>query len=717
MPKGGATLAAPFFKVSRLNIDFEKELNPDQYAAVTSPPDRPALVLAGAGSGKTRTLTYRVAWLISECGFSPREILLLTFTNKAANQMLARISDLTGYKPYEFWGGTFHSVGNKFLRIEGSAIGLEPNFTILDSEDSEKVLKRCVEENFPRFFANKDNPKAKLLREIISYARNTRSSIRNAMAERFSWLETSADTITEIAVDYDAAKRQQNFCDFDDLLELWYKLLKNNPEILKKYQNRFRNILVDEYQDTNMLQSSVLDLLADRGQISAVGDDAQCIYSWRGAEIENILHFRDRYPAANIYKIERNYRSTAQILNFANQILADMPGEEAYRKVLIPAREGRCKPIVIQAMDGVSQGKRVAETIQEVVMGGEYDYSDIAVLYRSHFQAMDLQLQLQYKNIPFVMTSGLKFFEQAHIKDVIAQVKFVTNPKDSVSFLRFTKFLPKVGEKTAFKIFDLTSNLAAKKQLPAYAVLGEKEIVAKVPAVSRDLFKIMAEDLDKLGRMVEASKSRVRPENVLERGVDEEKISQTDFFAHFESQKSEVPPKKEEPKADAEAVEECAPKDLIKRACEGWYSTAMKTTYEDWEDRAMDFDALYDYASRFSDFDDFLANVTLEISEAEGREGAEDSSRIRLMTVHQAKGLEFPVVFVIGAADGLFPSKRSIDDDTIDEERRLFYVAATRAMDYLILSYPRVNVSQGNYEMREPSRFLMAVDPALYDES
>ena len=444
-----------FFAQDVKKIDFEKELNADQYSAVTSPPDRPALVLAGAGSGKTRTLTYRVAWLISECMIRPQEILLLTFTNKAANQMLARIEALTGCSARDFWGGTFHSVGNRFLRIEGSAIGLDSNFTIYDSEDCDKIIKKVVDENLPHFFSNKDNPRAKLLREIISYARNTRVSITSAMAYRFSWLETPTSQIEEIAKLYEAEKRSSNACDFDDLLELWLKLLQENPDILEKYRNRFSNILVDEYQDTNKLQSDILDLLASRGNISAVGDDAQCIYSWRGAEIDNILLFRDRYPAAFIYKIERNYRSSPQILRFANQILDRMPFEdEEYRKVLVPAREGVCNPRVVCSMDGTSQGRKVAQMIADIEMAGRYGYDDIAVLYRSHFQAMDLQLQLQYAKIPFVMTSGVKFFEQAHIKDIIAQIKFIENPKDRISFLRFCTFMPKVGDKTAFKIFD-----------------------------------------------------------------------------------------------------------------------------------------------------------------------------------------------------------------------------------------------------------------------
>ena len=248
-----------------------------------------------------------------------------------------------------------------------------------------------MNEIFPSYFADKANPRPKLLREIISYARNTRTAIRDAMAERFSWLESPYSEIEEIADYYADKKRAANSCDFDDLLELWYFLLRDNPDILEKYSSRFKNILVDEYQDTNKLQSDILDLLASSGRISAVGDDAQCIYSWRGAEIGNILGFRERYPSAFIYKIERNYRSTPQILAFANSILAEMGSDEVYRKTLIPARGGFEKPFVMRTMDGVSQARRVCDAISELVSAQRCKYSDIAVLYRSHFQAMDMQ--------------------------------------------------------------------------------------------------------------------------------------------------------------------------------------------------------------------------------------------------------------------------------------------------------------------------------------
>ncbi|MBO7521274.1 MAG: ATP-dependent helicase, partial [Opitutales bacterium] len=370
-------------------IDFKKELNPDQYAAVCAPEDVPALVLAGAGSGKTRTLTYRVAHFLTERGIYPQELLLLTFTNKAANQMLERVGALTGIETWKFWGGTFHSVANKFLRREGGAIGLDADFTIADAEDSEKMLKQCVNEAFPKFFAKKENPRAGLLKEIISYSRNTCNSVEDSMRRRFDWLETPPDEIEKIAKVYESARRASSILDFDDLLELWLRLLAEAPEVCERYASRFKNVLVDEYQDTNTLQCRILDALCKSGRISAVGDDAQCIYSWRGANIENILRFKKRYPNGAIYKIGLNYRSTPQILNFANGILDGFEAGEDFKKSLTPSRGGFKKPVVIRAMDSQSQARIVADYIEELThgSGAPYKLSDIAVLYRAHFQA------------------------------------------------------------------------------------------------------------------------------------------------------------------------------------------------------------------------------------------------------------------------------------------------------------------------------------------
>lgn len=665
-------------------IDFQKELNEEQYAAVMSPADIPALVLAGAGSGKTRTLTYRVANFVGEMGIRPQELLLLTFTNKASAQMLRRVEELTGVEAWKFWGGTFHGIGNKFLRMEGAAIGLASDFAIADAEDAEKLLKHCVEENMPKFFSSKNNPKAGLLKEILSYSRNTCQNIEGAMSERFSWIETPPEQIERIANIYETRKRADNICDFDDLLELWHKLLLENESIRIRYQERFKNVLVDEYQDTNTLQCKLLDLLCAKGNISAVGDDAQCIYSWRGANIDNILNFKARYPNGRIFKVEQNYRSTPQILNFANQILDGYEASEDFKKTLLSTREESQKPVVLRVIDTSTQARVVADTIEEFSSGpfAKYKRSDIAVLYRAHFQAMDLQLHLQYRGIPFAITSGLKFFEQAHVKDVISQMKFAANPRDFISFSRFLRFLPKIGDKTAQKIHDKALEVSEKEACSLIEALSKKEVLAKVPEQAKPIFIPLAETLNALAGAIKAAKG---------------KSHSGDLFAAAQNAQ--------------------APKDLVRTACADWYVNAMKTVYENWEDRTQDFDALYEYASRFSDMDEFLSSVSLEISEGEKQDSATFGERVSLMTVHQAKGLEFPVVFVIGAAEGLFPLQRCIDDGDIEEERRLFYVASTRAKDALIITYPRISFGRGRSEMLEPSEFWYDIDLQLYERN
>lgn len=672
-------------------INFKTDLNPDQYAAVVSPPDVPTLVLAGAGSGKTRTLTYRVAWLIKEKKISPHNLMLLTFTNKAAKEMLERVKSISTFNPMSFWGGTFHSLGNRFLRIEGHHLGLSADFTIADSEDSEKLLKHSVEELIPSFFSKKENPKTKLLKEIISYTRNTCLPFVDSMYDRFPWIETDADEIEKISKHYEMKKRKANICDFDDLLELWYKILFENESVRLRYAERFENILVDEYQDTNLLQCEILDLLASTGRISAVGDDAQCIYSWRGANIENILNFKDRYPNGVIYKVEQNYRSSPQILDFANNILLEMNQSKDFQKVLNSTRPSAKKPIVIRAIDSSAQARVVADLISELTCGtsAPYKLSDIAILYRAHFQAMDMQLHMQYRNISFAITSGLKFFEQAHIKDIVSQMRFAANPNDSISFFRFIRFLPKIGDKTAVKIFEKIHEVSQKKKITPFDAMSYPEVISKVPESSREIFASLSKTVSELNEAISYSKG------------NSGKILAEQFNLFEEKRETKV----------------LLPKDMVRASCDTWYLDCMKTMYEDWQDRFMDFDSLYEYASRFNDIEQFLVSASLEISDSEHAENGEAKDKVRMMTVHQAKGLEFPVVFVIGASDGLFPLERCIEDGTVEEERRLFYVASTRAKELLVITYPRISMMKGSSVMLDASRFLTEIKPTSYERN
>ncbi|MBT63753.1 MAG: DNA helicase UvrD [Puniceicoccaceae bacterium] len=641
-------------------IDFKAELNDEQYAAVTSEPG-PALVLAGAGSGKTRTLTYRVAYLLHQ-GVQPHEILLLTFTNKASREMLERVEELTGINGRQLWGGTFHSIAQRILRVHGDLVGLQRNYTILDQGEAEAILKNVIQTLDSKFIKTKNNPKPKVVADMISYARNTCREPREEADERYPFLDGMADKVDKFYKAYKQAKLDQQVVDYDDLLEYFLKLLREQTEIREQYQARFKHILVDEFQDTNRLQSDIVDQLAGHHQVMAVGDDAQCIYTWRGADFDNIMQFEERHPGAEIHKIETNYRSSPEILGFANAVLASQPSGLGFSKELRAIKPSRERPYFVPVMDTRGQAKFIIERIEGLVDEGR-NLSDIAILYRAHFQAMDLQMELTRLNIDYQITSGVRFFEQAHIKDFTAQLRFASNPADVSAFARFTCLLPKVGPKTAERIHKFTRERAAKLEKNFCDVLVSPEVLKKVPADAKEEWPSLAETI----REVSA------------------------------------------------ALTERAPDEIIQLALDGWYSSYIREIYPNWTDRADDLQSLVSFANRFETMEELLAQLVLLASESNERSPEEQQNCLRLTTIHQAKGLEFPVVFVIGLADGTFPLKRTIDAGDLEEERRLFYVAVTRAEEELYMSYPMLN-NQGNQVMRlNPSRFIQEIDPSRYE--
>jgi DNA helicase-2/ATP-dependent DNA helicase PcrA len=438
----------PFVREHSLQIDYQKELNPQQLEAVTAPPG-PALVIAGAGSGKTRTLTYRVAYLLEQ-GIPPDRILLLTFTNKAAKEMMRRIHDVLGYDLTTLWGGTFHSIGHRILRRHAECLGYRKDFTILDREDTEDLIKDCVVEaeidTTSQLF-----PTPAVLAGIFSMATNNSLTLREALRTRFQKIELLEGPIQAVWAAYAKRKQTNNVVDFDDLLILWLKLLKEHQEIRELYQRRFQFILVDEYQDTNGVQSGVVDLIAEKHHnIMVVGDDSQCIYSWRGANFRNIMEFPTRYSESKIYKIEQNYRSTPEILEFANAAIA--ANVHQFSKHLVSARRSGVKPAIVQCPDSRSQAQFIAQRVLELRDEG-FVLKETAVLYRSHFHALELQLELRARGIAFQITSGIRFFEQAHVKDVAAFLRWVVNPSDELAFKRLTGLLPGIGPKAAHKVW------------------------------------------------------------------------------------------------------------------------------------------------------------------------------------------------------------------------------------------------------------------------
>jgi DNA helicase II / ATP-dependent DNA helicase PcrA len=640
-------------------IDFRAQLNDEQFAAVTAEPG-PLLVLAGAGSGKTRTLTYRVAYLLSQ-GVRPGEILLLTFTNKAAREMLHRVQELTGVEPARFWGGTFHSIGHRALRTHGEAIGLPRTFTILDAEESEGILRDAVEAADRTFFKDKTHPRPGPLHSILSMARNTQLPLSEVITRFFPQHEAISERAPLFEKKYAEAKRTANVVDYDDLLEFWLQVLRQSPDTAAYFSHRFRHVLVDEYQDTNTLQAQIVDLIGSHHRVMAVGDDAQCIYSWRGANFENILTFPDRHPGTALHRIETNYRSTPQILALANGVLLAQPKGRHFDKELRAHRANSEKPYFVQSMDGREQAQFIVQRIRGLVDEG-CALADIGILYRAHFQALDIQLELSRLQIPYQITSGVRFFEQAHIRDLVALLRFVYNPSDTAAWNRIAVLLPKVGDKNAAKLHSAALDHARLMQKNFLDVLDTDDVRSKVPAGAKEEWPKFVASLQQVGEMMRTMK----PHNAVEIALD------------------------------------------------GWYGDYLKGAFANYVSRLDDLKSMIGFASRYDDMQELLAQIMLLNSETSDRSAEPDADALRLTTVHQAKGLEYSAVFLIGLADGSFPLRRAIEAGDVEEERRLFYVAVTRARDELYLCFPKVNTKGGPVMMQSPSRFLQELSPDLY---
>ena len=662
----------PFQSAVHLQIDYAHELNEQQCAAVTAPPG-PALVIAGAGSGKTRTLIYRVAYLLEQ-GIPPDRILLLTFTNKAAGEMMRRVVDLLGQQLTALWGGTFHSIGNRVLRQHAKLLGFERDFTIMDREDAKHLISTCVGESAIDVKATRF-PKAEVLGDIFSLAVNKQRSVAEILGTEYGYFDTLAPQIEDVQKRYVARKRATNAMDFDDLLVLWLKLLQDHADVRDHYQRRFQFILVDEYQDTNKLQSDLIDLLGERHHnVMVVGDDAQSIYAWRGANFQNILKFPDRYPGAKIYKIETNYRSTPEILTFANAAIA--ANLQQFAKQLTPARQPGPKPVLVVCGDAAQQAAFIAQRLLELRDEGG-NLNNMAALYRSHFHALELQLELTRRNIPFSITSGIRFFEQAHIKDVTAHLKLVTNPRDELSFKRLVQLLPGVGGKGADKLWRRFSS------------------EFRVPSSEGDL--------DTSRNPIAAALQKCSP------SVPKKSTLAWSQLTATCSQLEET------------TVRQSAAK-MIPLVVEAGYDDYLKENFANYRSRIDDLKQLAIFAQQFESVDEFLSQMALLTNveaEDDKKPADRDEERFRLSSIHQAKGLEFDVVFVVMLCDGLFPSERSLDTtEGEEEERRLFYVAVTRARNELYLSYPLMRAGYGNSDatFQQPSRFLGEIPKELVDE-
>ncbi|MFL6588918.1 MAG: ATP-dependent helicase [Chthoniobacterales bacterium] len=671
-----------------INIDYAAELNEQQLAAVTAAPG-PLLVIAGAGSGKTRTLTYRVAYLL-ENGIDPRNILLLTFTNKAARQMLDRVTNLLPVDASGLWGGTFHSIGNRMLRRHGSALGYSSGFTIMDREDQKDLIDTVVaaagiNPKEIRF------PKGDVLAEIFSFVVNTETPIDALLAEKFPYFLPLLEQIKDVHSRYEKKKKNTNSMDFDDLLEKTLRMLKEHEHIADFYRRQFQFILVDEYQDTNKIQADFIDTLAaEHRNVMVVGDDAQSIYSWRGANFKNILAFPERYPDAQVFKIELNYRSVPEILQVANAAIA--ANVKQFRKALAATRTSNAfKPAVVGLNDGSEQARFVAQRILELRDEG-IELNDIAVLYRAHYHAIELQLELSRRGIPYLITSGVRFFEQAHVKDVTSFIRFVANPRDEVAFKRMVKLLPGIGNKSAdshWRAWESGLGGVAGIDVVAGADDAGREIASTSTGITDPGYSV---EFGKLLRTIPVGAKSKKSWEQLAHTLDEI-----------------APSGKPNP-----------PSEMITSIVEAIYDDYAKANFTNYELRREDLNQLAAFARQFKDIHEFLSQLALisNIDAEPAIDQSRDTEAVNLSSVHQAKGLEYHTVFVIWLTDGMFPSTRSLETrDAIEEERRLFYVAITRARDELYLTFPHMRLSGGYGDVfQRPSRFLKEIPTELIED-
>ncbi|MFC1548921.1 ATP-dependent helicase [Candidatus Omnitrophota bacterium] len=639
------------------HIDFKGNLNQQQFEVVTGS-EGPCLVLAGAGSGKTRTLIYRLAYLL-ERGVPPKNILLMTFTNKAAREMRDRTEMLLKYSPKGLWNGTFHHVGNRSLRMYAQDIGYKKDFGILDQHDSRDLVKACMKKTGTR--AKEERfPKPSVIQALISFSMNTKESISKILEERYPYFEKFAKDIEDIKELYNKKKKESSNMDFDDLLCKWKWLLENVPSARRRFTEQFQYIMVDEYQDTNFLQAEIINILGEHHKnVLVVGDDAQSIYSFRGARVQNILQFPKEFKDCKIFKLETNYRSTPEILDLANDSLVN--NENQFQKQLRAVNPSLEKPALVEVKDLYSQARFVAQRVLEMREEGA-ELKDIAVLFRAHYQSAELQMELVKRGIPYVVRGGIRFFEQAHIKDVLAYMKIMVNPVDEIAWIRTLTLCPGIGPGYAEKIYECFRK--SGMDLPEFMRSDISKVIPKKAQNGYERFrKVLAA--------------------VTSKGAGK------------------------------------VPGEIISIILEAGYETHVLANYENAKDRIDDIHELINFSHDYSTANDFLSDVTLR-ENFRGEtvvNGPEEDEYLVLSTIHQAKGLEWDAVMVIGLCEGQFPHPKAMaEQNEMEEERRLFYVASTRAKKYLYLMHPitRYDYQMGTVVARR-SRFLEELTPSDYE--
>ncbi|HAU66292.1 MAG: UvrD/REP helicase [Candidatus Uhrbacteria bacterium GW2011_GWF2_39_13] len=638
------------FDLSKARIDYQKELNPQQLEVVLNG-EGAVLVLAGAGSGKTRTITYRVSYLL-ERGVSPDNILLLTFTNKAAKEMLSRVETLLGWYPKGLWGGTFHSIANRLLRIYAPELGYPSNFTILDQEDTKALVKVCIKllqvDTTSRRF-----PSPSKVHSLISYVHNSGKSISEVIESKYPQLTELTGVIERIAQLYAQRKKEADAMDFDDLLLKLRELLSTNEGIRRRLSQQFEYVLVDEYQDTNVVQADLIRFLSsEHGNLLVVGDDAQSIYSFRAADIKNILGFPQTYPKTKTFRLTTNYRSTPEILSIANAIIAQ--NKNQFKKELASVQPSSDLPHLVPANNSAQEAQFISQRILVLREEG-VPLKEVAVLFRAAFHSQALEFELMKRDIPYEYRGGLKFFERAHIKDVISYLRIKTNPKDEMAWMRVLGLLSGVGLATA-------QNIAVQmKKLNSLADLFSSPI--KIPKRAQSGWNLLLKTVEDL-------------------------------------------------------VAGNLPSDLIRTVVAGDYRNYLEAEYPDFMDRLEDLEQFALFAQGYTSLQVFLDEISLSLDYGVLREedGISEEEKIVLSTIHQAKGLEWTAVFVMHLIDGKFPNERALEEEGgLEEERRLFYVATTRARKQLFFTYP-ITSGYDTLMLSQPSIFLQELPDTLFEK-
>jgi len=647
-------------------VDFKSNLNDEQLEIVDNIRG-PMLIIAGAGSGKTRTIVYSVAKLLLT-GVIPSEIMLVTFTNKAAREMTNRVEELLGKRPKGIWAGTFHAIANRFLRQYAKTLGLKQNYSIMDQTDSRTLMRLCIDganvkEIDERF------PTAAMAKDILSYSINCHLSIKDVILWKYAQFDSDkvVKKLSEVFKIYAKKKASDGLLDFDDLLVFWNRLLEEKS-VARLVAKKIKYMLVDEYQDTNYVQDEIIYKIVSQNperNVIAVGDDAQSIYAFRGANFKNILKFEKKYQDCRVFKITYNYRSAPEILELANDSIRH--NKEQYKKVMKPTRRDGVLPYQVNVGDERDQARFISNQVLKLRSEG-FELNEIAVLYRASHHSMKIEIELQAKNIPYEVRAGVAFFEKAHIKDLLAHLRVIENPYDEISWSRIFQLIPGLGKTSGVKIFEAIS----KKANPAATML----------------------ESDFFSNQMKGARIKNEGKNNLKGHVK--------YFIDYGPEDS--------------------PNDVIIDLVK-LLEDHVKSKYRDWQNRLDDLNQLGIYAQKYPTIRKFLETLSLNLSTIEsktvisGDQKSEENPLI-LSTIHRAKGLEWRAVFIPMLCDDFFPSSRVMgDDEAFEEERRVFYVALTRAKDQLFLITPAIIETYRGSQTTRLSEFVSELDSDLYRRS